>query len=105
MADTHNHRIKVRCPGCGAKLGLPAGAVGRRAKCPKCEHKFTVEAPTAEPAPKPPDPLVIDDGESASSLMESLAAEARTASAAAPRTPPGHQTPCPNCSTLIPADA
>lgn len=37
---------KVRCA-CGAKLAVPASAVGRRVRCPKCREILTV--PAAEP--------------------------------------------------------
>jgi len=105
MAETQGERIKVPCPNCGAKLGLPASAVGRRAKCPKCEHRFTIEVPAPKARPKQPDPLALDEDDDASSLMESLAAEARTAAAAAPPTPPRNQSPCPKCGKMMAADA
>ncbi|MBN1513207.1 MAG: hypothetical protein JXB13_14425 [Phycisphaerae bacterium] len=79
--------------------------MGRRAKCPKCEHKFTIEVPAPTAKPKQPDALALDEDDDASSLMESLAAEARTAAAAAPPTPPRNQSPCPKCGTMMPADA
>jgi len=35
----------IRCPHCSIELNLPGSALGRRLKCPKCEQKFTAEAP------------------------------------------------------------
>ena len=104
MSGTQGDRIKVPCPNCGATLGLPASAVGRRAKCPKCEHKFTIELPTPGVKPKPPAARAVDEDD-ASSLMESLAADARSAAAAATPTPPRNQGPCPKCGTMMAADA
>ena len=32
----------IRCPSCGTTLRPPAGAAGKRAKCPKCQSVFVV---------------------------------------------------------------
>jgi hypothetical protein len=54
--------INVWCPACNKKLGFPATAVGRKAKCPACEHVFVVEA-QPERAPAGPAQLVrVKDG-------------------------------------------
>ena len=37
----------VRCPHCSIELNLPASALGRRLKCPKCEQKFTAPDATS----------------------------------------------------------
>jgi DNA-directed RNA polymerase subunit M/transcription elongation factor TFIIS len=40
--------MKIQCPSCQAKLTAPEAAVGRKLTCPKCTHKFLIEAPQAE---------------------------------------------------------
>ncbi len=40
--------ITVQCTHCSAKLKLKSSAaVGKKAKCPKCEKAFVVQAPAA----------------------------------------------------------
>jgi|HubBroStandDraft_6_1064221.scaffolds.fasta_scaffold125816_2 hypothetical protein len=49
--------MSTLCPQCSQKLKIPAGAIGRNAKCPNCGREFPVEAtqfmPVANPAPPP----------------------------------------------------
>lgn len=45
-------RLQTHCPSCGKSLGLPLNAVGRKARCPACEHVFVVEE-------NPPEPLEV----------------------------------------------
>ena len=51
-------RVKMHCA-CGAGLAVPASAVGRKAKCPKCGQTLTVPPPTAT-ATKPSNPAAGD---------------------------------------------
>ncbi|HET7291765.1 MAG TPA: protein kinase, partial [Vicinamibacteria bacterium] len=44
-------RLETACPGCGFSSRVPAAAVGRNARCPRCSIVFRVEA--ARPAPEP----------------------------------------------------
>ena len=37
--------MQIGCPSCERMLKVPDGAVGRRARCPACEHKFVVADP------------------------------------------------------------
>jgi hypothetical protein len=51
---------KMRCPSCGQKYQLPDTAIGRRARCKKCQTVFTVEAPQGEgPIPIADDPFPL----------------------------------------------
>jgi hypothetical protein len=41
--------VSVSCPKCNASLKLPdRSLLGRKGKCPKCQHRFTLTAPAAE---------------------------------------------------------
>ncbi len=37
--------VNVHCPSCDAQIFVPQEAAGRRARCPKCRHVFTVPSP------------------------------------------------------------
>ena len=104
MADPDSDRITVRCP-CGAKLKLPVGAAGRKARCPKCEEVFTVPGlpaaeenvePAAEPAHEPTEGL---------SAFQELAEQESTAAATSTPDLARMQTSCPECGTAIPGNA
>lgn len=62
-AKSSPDRVHVRCD-CGARLGLPASAAGRKARCPKCHAVVSVPAPEA-PALDDFDELLggLSDGE------------------------------------------
>ncbi|MEZ6125874.1 MAG: hypothetical protein R3C49_22330 [Planctomycetaceae bacterium] len=56
--------LTIPCPECGAGLKLPdRSLLGRRGKCPKCQHRFVLEEPDevqlelAEPDPPPRAPV------------------------------------------------
>ncbi len=83
-------RIVACCPSCGAKLGLPASAVGRRAKCPQCEHRFVVEPSDADPG--------LGEN-SVAPLIEAEAGEAP------PVSPSVEQVTCPHCGVPVPCNA
>lgn len=43
------------CPGCGARLSTNTATLGKRVRCPKCQHIFTAAAsPTQDAAQVPP---------------------------------------------------
>lgn len=52
--------IAFQCPSCNKQLRVPETAVGKRAKCPGCQHVLTVPAAStisgAAPAPASPPP-------------------------------------------------
>lgn len=50
---TDDGRIKFACDSCGGSLKVPAEAVGRRVKCPKCQAVATVPDPNAGAADDP----------------------------------------------------
>lgn len=64
-----NAELRVRCPSCGSKYKLPAGAVGRKVRCVKCATAFRVTdprgdshrspspSPASSPPPRSPDPV------------------------------------------------
>ncbi len=70
MSEGITRTVKVRCPSCNKKLGFPQAAVGRKAKCPGCQHVFRVaDAASASgtselpPSPAPhhdPDKVRVD---------------------------------------------
>jgi len=68
--------IRVQCA-CGASMGLPVSAAGRRAKCPKCASVFVVPLPSL-PESKTDDAVTTPD---LGSLIDDLAREERTAEA------------------------
>ncbi len=35
--------MKTQCPGCKAKFNINGQSVGKKTKCPKCAHPFTIE--------------------------------------------------------------
>jgi ribosomal protein L40E len=49
MAGPASHANRARCP-CGAVLTFPAGALGKRVRCPNCGRVFRVQAMPAPPA-------------------------------------------------------
>ncbi|MCC7291486.1 MAG: hypothetical protein IT449_05430 [Phycisphaerales bacterium] len=69
MPVPQSDRMTVHCTACSAKLAVPAAAVGKKVKCPKCGDAFTILP--AEPLPEPQGP----------SMLEDLVAEANSASA------------------------
>ncbi len=58
-ADSLSMEIIVACPNCNYELHLPSrDFLGRRGKCPKCEHKFEMQEKQAAPKPAIPKPEV-----------------------------------------------
>ena len=51
--------FEIICPGCGQSLLADEGMLGRRVKCPACQHQVAVEAPP----PQEPGTDKPDDGE------------------------------------------
>jgi hypothetical protein len=55
----------IKCPHCGNGLKVPDSVIGKTGKCPKCQQKFVIELPSADPydlaplasAPLPGSPL------------------------------------------------
>jgi predicted Zn finger-like uncharacterized protein len=37
--------MQIHCPDCERQLLVPESSVGRRARCPACQHRFTVPDP------------------------------------------------------------
>lgn len=98
MSDVATNTIHLKCE-CGATLKVPATAVGRRAKCPKCGAVLTVTAPPVEA-----DSAAGDD------LFGELAKQERSVAAATPTDAPprvvgGMATPCPECGSAMAAGA
>lgn len=52
MAGSESQPNRARCP-CGATLTLPAGAAGKRVRCPSCKRTLVVRAPAAADAVRP----------------------------------------------------
>ena len=50
--------IRVRCPGCEARIKAPVQLLGQRRSCPRCQYRLVIQ-------PKAPDdaqPLLAHDG-------------------------------------------
>lgn len=101
-----DHQV-VRCQ-CGAKLRVPAAAVGRKVACPKCGFKILIGAPagasssTPKPAAAIPPPPPPSDEES---LFDDLmSAEASAETTAGPDLS-AFQKSCPNCKAQMTKDA
>ncbi len=75
--------IKVNCSSCGSSIRVPASAVGRRAKCPKCAQAFVISDPNAEA----PEESIGDD------LLAGVGGEPPP-----PQAPRVELVPCPHCS-------
>ena len=45
----------VECPSCAGKVRVPDSLLGRRARCPRCSHVFTVAGPEDAAPPAPPE--------------------------------------------------
>lgn len=89
MQQAGDDKIVVGCSACAARFRVPAGAVGKRGKCPKCGAEFRVQAPAA-PAPEP---AGGDDDDLLAGLASGTAVANRPAATRA----------CPSCSGTIPA--
>lgn len=55
--------ITIPCPACGAGLKLPdASLIGKKGRCPKCQHRFVLTMPDPEEVPlqlaDPPRPVI-----------------------------------------------
>ena len=99
MAGVPQGQMVVSCA-CGAKLRVPAAAVGKKTKCPKCGSLLVIKAPAPPPPPVPP-------AESGGGLLDDLAAFEQSATAsAAPQPATGGKGPaCPNCGLALPPSA
>ncbi|TWT43699.1 hypothetical protein RAS1_00980 [Phycisphaerae bacterium RAS1] len=62
-------KIVIRCDQCGSRLKAPESAVGRKIRCPRCQHVLVV------PGAEEPTPIVADDP------LDSLAAAESSAQA------------------------
>lgn len=56
--------IQIPCPKCGRELKLrDRSLLGRKGKCPKCEHTFVLQEPTAVPLEQAaPEPAAVGNG-------------------------------------------
>lgn len=91
MAD---EKIVISCASCSAKFRVPAAAVGKRGKCPKCAAEFRVTAPEPEPA-------AVAEAQSDDDLLSGLGG----GMAVAPAAPRIATKPCPHCSGSMPVSA
>ena len=48
-----SNRLTIGCPQCRRRIGVPRDAIGKSARCPACQAKFTIRAPKAGQAPPP----------------------------------------------------
>ena len=46
--------IRVRCPGCEARIKAPSGLVGQTRSCPRCKRPLVIQAK----APKDAGPML-----------------------------------------------
>ncbi len=100
MSTTPPDKITVQCT-CGAKLRVPATAVGKKFKCPKCGGVVAVKKPAAKtPAPAPLG-LSDDSGD----LLGDLAQHEDEAIASTTAPSADGSTPCPGCGAKLAPDA
>lgn len=85
-------KIEAACSGCGAAFRVPATAVGRKARCPKCQTVFQV----AEPA-------LADDVEDDGDDLLAALGDGETTEAASPGE--AGQRLCPSCHAELATDA
>ncbi len=109
-AFSENHAMKVRCPRCQQKLGVPDKYAGRAIRCSACNRAFTVpKAKIATSGPGADSTLDLEGLaklESQTTEMDSEElAEAHasaTSNQAGPGGPPART--CPNCGKQTPVD-
>jgi len=90
MSDPQSSHVSVQCE-CGKKLKVPAGAAGRKARCPACQRTFVVPHVAAdEQATDEPDSALYDLAAQEQSVEAPLSAAGR---------------PCPRCKAPMQADA
>ncbi len=73
-------KIEAACSGCGAAFRVPATAVGRKARCPKCQTVFQVEEPAlADDVEDDGDDLLsaLGDGEAAAAAVPAASGQPR----------------------------
>ncbi len=95
MGEPTAEKVTVTCH-CGARLKVPARAIGKRAKCPKCGEAFLVSQPADD----------AGDGWLDDLVGQEHAAPAAAAGSAVP--PPAASAairPCPNCGAAMSASA
>ncbi len=104
MPKKNDSRIVVQCE-CGAKLKVSATAAGKKGRCPECQTILTIPVPHDEPSEDSGGPIGLAPGLDENSLLDELAAQAKSAPQAAP--PAGGKTsqPCPACESAIPDGA
>jgi hypothetical protein len=91
--------VPIECD-CGAKLKVPAQAIGRLVKCPKCDGVLRV----AQPDTLGIAPLEVGGGSDPGALVNELAAQPRSAPAKGSAAG-GAPSECPSCGAPLPAAA
>ena len=99
-AQRADGRIRFFCEQCNSKVKAPAGAAGRRVKCPSCAAVLTV--PGGVTTQVDDEPLGSDVGEEG--LFDDLLAAEQTAQPAAPAQVVPTRT-CPSCGVAMPVSA
>lgn len=96
--------ISISCP-CGSKLKVPATAIGKKGKCPKCGDVFVIAAPPP-PVPKKKKPesdiYSIAEDDNGGGLLDELARMEKSAPKVEQPKPVGATTPCPRCNQAMP---
>lgn len=96
--------ISISCP-CGSKLKVPATAIGKKGKCPKCGDVFVITAPPPPvPKKKKPEPDIysIAEDDTGGGLLDELARMEKSAPKVELPKPVGATTPCPRCNQAMP---
>lgn len=93
-------RVAVACSACQATMRVPAAAVGKRAKCPKCSASFRIEP---LPTQVPREPAATTPAQSAEARGELVRFTCDTCgtSLKVPVTAAGRRVKCRGCSAVL----
>lgn len=98
MSNVPADLIRVHCP-CGTKLKVRPNAIGRKAKCPKCQQIFVIAKDVTE------ETISIDSDDIQNSLLSELAAQENNLSAIPKNINVESHKDCPKCGESMAAQA
>ena len=70
---TTSGRIAFSCPNCGKRSAAPAGAVGKKGRCPKCRDPIEIPAPDERFLEAPDLEVEADDPDAAEQTLDAVA--------------------------------
>lgn len=102
MGDGNQDKLRIRCD-CGATLAVPAAAMGRRARCPKCQQTVEI-VPSRAAAPQATMSASADASEGSSIAASPARIRVTCACGARIGVPPeaaGRRARCPKCRAAV----